>query len=69
MARLPRVVVPNHPHHVTQRGNRRLREGVMGVPGIARNYGNCGIAAGIAGPEKFLRWLESRGVSLLQRNN
>jgi len=25
MARLPRVVVPGLPHHVTQRGNRRLR--------------------------------------------
>jgi putative transposase len=25
MARLPRVVVPGHPHHVTQRGNRRSR--------------------------------------------
>ena len=24
MARLPRVVVPGYPHHVTQRGNRRL---------------------------------------------
>jgi len=24
MARLARVVVPGHPHHVTQRGNRRL---------------------------------------------
>ena len=35
MARLPRVVAAGHPHHVTQRGNRRLREGVMGVPGIA----------------------------------
>src|SRR5262245_52437472 len=23
MARLPRIVVPDHPHHVTQRGNRR----------------------------------------------
>ncbi len=23
MARLPRIVVPGHPHHVTQRGNRR----------------------------------------------
>ena len=23
MARLPRVVVPGMPHHVTQRGNRR----------------------------------------------
>lgn len=23
MARLPRLVVPDHPHHVTQRGNRR----------------------------------------------
>lgn len=25
MARLPRVVVPGYPHHVTQRGNRRQR--------------------------------------------
>ena len=25
MARLPRVVVPGIPHHVTQRGNRRER--------------------------------------------
>ena len=25
MARLPRVVIPNIPHHVTQRGNRRQR--------------------------------------------
>jgi len=25
MARLPRIVVPGHPHHVTQRGNRRER--------------------------------------------
>jgi putative transposase len=24
MARLPRLVVPHHPHHVVQRGNRRL---------------------------------------------
>ena len=25
MARLPRIVVPGVPHHVTQRGNRRQR--------------------------------------------
>jgi len=25
MARLARVVVPHHPHHLTQRGNRRER--------------------------------------------
>ena len=25
MARMPRIVVPGHPHHVTQRGNRRQR--------------------------------------------
>ncbi len=25
MSRLPRIVVPGHPHHVTQRGNRRNR--------------------------------------------
>lgn len=25
MSRLPRIVVPDHPHHVTQRGNRRCR--------------------------------------------
>jgi len=25
MARLPRIVIPGHPHHVTQRGNRRTR--------------------------------------------
>jgi putative transposase len=25
MARLPRFVLPGHPHHVTQRGNRRER--------------------------------------------
>ena len=25
MARLPRLVVPGHPHHVTQRGNRRAQ--------------------------------------------
>jgi putative transposase len=25
MARLARVVVPGHPHHVTQRGNGRAR--------------------------------------------
>jgi len=25
MDRLPRLVVPNHPHHVTQRGNRRAQ--------------------------------------------
>jgi putative transposase len=25
MARLARVVIPNHPHHVTQRGNGRAR--------------------------------------------
>jgi len=24
MARLARVVVPGYPHHITQRGNRRL---------------------------------------------
>jgi len=24
MARLPRIVIPDVPHHVTQRGNRRL---------------------------------------------
>ncbi|MFZ1711823.1 MAG: transposase, partial [Nitrosomonas sp.] len=23
MARLPRIVIPGYPHHVTQRGNRR----------------------------------------------
>ena len=26
MARIPRVVIPNEPHHVTQRGNRRQRK-------------------------------------------
>ncbi len=25
MARLPRVVLPGYPHHVTQRGNRRQK--------------------------------------------
>ena len=25
MARLPRIVIPGHPHHVTQRGNRQSR--------------------------------------------
>lgn len=25
MARLPRIVIPGYPHHVTQRGNRRAR--------------------------------------------
>jgi putative transposase len=25
MARLPRVVIPNSPHHVTQRGVRRMK--------------------------------------------
>ena len=25
MARIPRFVLPGHPHHVTQRGNRRER--------------------------------------------
>nr|VFK77770.1 MAG: Transposase IS200 like [Candidatus Kentron sp. SD] len=25
MARLPRIVIPGYPHHVTQRGNRRNR--------------------------------------------
>jgi len=25
MARLPRIVIPGHPHHVTQRGNRRAQ--------------------------------------------
>jgi REP element-mobilizing transposase RayT len=25
MARLPRLVIPGHPHHVTQRGNRRTQ--------------------------------------------
>ncbi|VAX04038.1 hypothetical protein MNBD_GAMMA20-1567, partial [hydrothermal vent metagenome] len=25
MARMARVVVPNYPHHVTQRGNRRQK--------------------------------------------
>ena len=25
MARMPRIVVPGYPHHVTQRGNRRQR--------------------------------------------
>ena len=25
MARMPRIVVPGYPHHVTQRGNRRRR--------------------------------------------
>ena len=25
MARLPRLVIPGHPHHVTQRGNRRVQ--------------------------------------------
>ena len=25
MARMPRLVVPDYPHHVTQRGNRRIK--------------------------------------------
>jgi putative transposase len=25
MARMPRLVIPGYPHHVTQRGNRRMR--------------------------------------------
>ena len=25
MARMPRFVVPGYPHHVTQRGNRRMK--------------------------------------------
>ena len=25
MARLPRLIIPGHPHHVTQRGNRRAQ--------------------------------------------
>ena len=25
MARMPRLVIPNYPHHVTQRGNRRMK--------------------------------------------
>jgi putative transposase len=25
MARLPRIVLPGNPHHITQRGNRRER--------------------------------------------
>ncbi len=25
MARMPRLVVPGYPHHVTQRGNRRQK--------------------------------------------
>ena len=25
MARMPRLVVPGYPHHVTQRGNRRMK--------------------------------------------
>ncbi|MCP4289608.1 MAG: transposase, partial [Gammaproteobacteria bacterium] len=25
MAQLPRLVIPGHPHHVTQRGNRRAQ--------------------------------------------
>ncbi|RLA03517.1 MAG: transposase, partial [Gammaproteobacteria bacterium] len=25
MSRLPRLVIPGHPHHVTQRGNRRAQ--------------------------------------------
>ena len=25
MARMPRLVVPGHPHHVTQHGNRRMK--------------------------------------------
>lgn len=25
MARLPRIVIPDYPHHVTQHGNRRSR--------------------------------------------
>ncbi len=25
MSRIPRLVVPGHPHHVTQRGNRRQK--------------------------------------------
>ena len=25
MPRIPRLVVPGHPHHVTQRGNRRQK--------------------------------------------
>lgn len=30
MPRLARVVVPGYPHHVTQRGNRRLRRFLCG---------------------------------------
>ena len=25
MARMPRLVVPGYPHHITQRGNRRMK--------------------------------------------
>ncbi len=25
MARMPRLVVPEYPHHITQRGNRRMK--------------------------------------------
>ena len=32
MARLPRVVIPGIPHHVTQRGNGRFTVTVYSVP-------------------------------------
>ena len=38
MARLSRIVLPDTPHHVTQRGNRRqklfLERGIMRFTGI-----------------------------------
>ncbi len=35
MARLARVTIPNLPHHITQRGNRRQQTKFRGQP---RNY-------------------------------
>jgi REP element-mobilizing transposase RayT len=50
MARMPRLVVPSYPHHVTQRGNRRMNtffspddEGIFGRSAIIRSLWMRGI--------------------------
>ncbi len=39
MARMPRLVVPGYPHHVTQRGNRRMK--TFFSEGDNQAYLNC----------------------------
>ena len=44
MARLPRIVIPDVPHHVTQRGNRRLP---VFFGDDDRNYGASLLGSGL----------------------